>query len=247
MSRPASGKKTDQIFRRTYAPSLALNAFDLSKVSLRDTVIVDDTGGTTDCVLKIPKIGTTYAPVGLRVTIKKPSNVAHAIAITPDGLDAITSGLSVAYPGFGAVGFANSLALPAGAPNAVTIEATDMNIAPGTQPNPVGGRPTTAGAWMVVTGGRGASGNTSNYLFNGTANFINGVVVVPAGLFALTANSVIQITRSGLQATAIGVPEIVARTNGAAGVATFTIRAANPADGTATAADQGQVGFTIIG
>lgn len=87
------------IFQRTY---VTLASADLRKTYVRDTIVVDDTGpGVADVPLRLPKIGTAYAPVGLRITIVKPSNATHAVAITPDSPDAVTSGAVGAFPDFG--------------------------------------------------------------------------------------------------------------------------------------------------
>lgn len=145
-------------FQRTY---VSLASPDLSKVYVRDTVVVDDTGaGIADLPLQLPKIGTAYAPVGKRITIVKPSNATHAVAIIPATLDAVSSGTPAAFPDFGGVGAANNTALPAGTPASVMLEATDMNRTGSTQPNPVGGTPTTLGAWLAIASGTGGGGIT---------------------------------------------------------------------------------------
>lgn len=144
-------------FQRTY---VTLAAADLRKTYIRDTIVVDDTGaGVADVALQLPKIGTAYAPVGLRTTVVKASNATHAVAITPNALDAVSSGAPGAFPDFGAAGAANRNALLAGQPGSVTLEATDMALVGSTQPNPTGGTPTTAGAWLAIeSGSGGASG-----------------------------------------------------------------------------------------
>lgn len=145
MSRPPT------VFQRTYVTSATA---DLRKTYIRDTIVVDPTGaGTADVPLQLPKIGTAYAPVGFRATIVKPSNATHAVAVTPDPLDAVTSNTPAAFPDFGIAGVANAAALPSGIPSAVTIEATNMHLAGSVQPNPAGGQPTTAGAWLIVGSG----------------------------------------------------------------------------------------------
>lgn len=153
-------------YQRTYA---TVAAADLRKTYLRDAVIVDDTGAAADVPLQLPKIGTAYAPVGLRTTIVKASNEAFAVALTPDPLDAISSGTPGAFPGFDAAGVVNSSALPAGVPSSVTLEATDMALAGSAQPNPSGGTPTTAGAWLVIDSGPGGGGGSGG---TGTPNTI---------------------------------------------------------------------------
>lgn len=151
MSRSAAGIKTGQRFQRTY---VTLASLDLTAIYIRDTIMVDDTGANQDTALLLPKIGTAYAPVGKRVTIRKPSNVAQLVALTPDGKDAISAAAGAAYPSFGVAGASNKTALPASAANSVTIEATDMAITGSVQPNPLGGTPLTAGAWMIVASSR---------------------------------------------------------------------------------------------
>lgn len=254
MSRSAAGFPTGQRFQRTYKLQVA-NAINLTKTYLRDTVILDDTGANGTVVATLPKIGTAYAPVGLRSTFKKSSNVNFAISLAPVAPDGISTPGSSAFPSMGAAGVANAALLPPSVVNSVTLEATNMaltgSVGP-TQPNPAGGTPTTEGAWLAVQsvpngGVTGGTGNTNGYMFNGFANLTNGEVIVPPGAFTLTGGSVIQLTRAGVQLTAIGIPEIIARTNGVPGSATFTIRAADPANGTAVVADQGQISFTIIG
>lgn len=136
------------IFQRTY---VTLAAADLRRTYIRDTIVVDDTGaGVADVPLQLPKIGTAYAPVGLRITIVKPSDATHAVAITPATLDAVTSNTPAAFPDFGAAGAANTAALPSSIPGSVTLEATNMALTGSVQPNPAGGTPTTAGAWLAV-------------------------------------------------------------------------------------------------
>lgn len=143
-------------FQRTY---VTLAAADLRKTYIRDTIVVDDTGaGVADVALQLPKIGTAYAPVGLRTTIVKASNATHAVAITPNALDAVTSGAPGAFPDFNAAGVANNSALPASTPGSITLEATDMALAGSAQPNPTGGTPTTAGAWLAIDSGAGGTG-----------------------------------------------------------------------------------------
>lgn len=145
------------VFQRTY---VTLAAADLRRTYIRDTIVVDDTGaGVANVPLLLPKIGTAYAPVGFRTTIVKPSNATHAVAITPAPLDAVTSGAAGAFPDFGAAGAANTSALPANEPGSVTLEATDMNLVGSTQPNPSGGTPTTAGAWLAIDSGAGGGGS----------------------------------------------------------------------------------------
>jgi len=144
------------IYQRTY---VTLAAADLRKTYIRDTIVVDDTGaGIGDVPLQMPKIGTAYAPVGLRTTIVKASNATHAVAVTPDPLDAISSGVPGAFPDFGAPGAANDIALPSGLAGSVMLEATDMALVGSAQPNPSGGTPTTAGAWLALGSGTGGSG-----------------------------------------------------------------------------------------
>jgi len=142
-------------YQRTYA---ALGTADLRKTYIRDTIVVDDTGAGADVPLLLPKIGTAYAPVGLRAAVIKASDVAHAIAITPDVIDAISSNTPAAFPDFGTPGTANTSALPPGTPGAVTIEATNMNLTGSVQPNSAGGRPTTPGAWLIVASSGPAPG-----------------------------------------------------------------------------------------
>jgi len=137
-------------FQRTY---VTLAAADLRRTYVRDTIVVDDTGaGFGDVPLQLPKIGTAYAPVGKRVTIVKPSDATHAVAITPMAPDKVSSGTPGAFPNFGV---ANSNALPAGTPGSVTLEATNMSLVAGTQPSPNGGTPTTPGAWLALDSGAG--------------------------------------------------------------------------------------------
>lgn len=255
MSNSAAGIRTGQRFQRTYRLQVA-NAINLTKTYLRDTVILDDTGASADVAVTLPKIGTAYAPVGLRSTFKKSSNVAHALSLDPDALDGISAAGSAAFPSMGAAGVANAALLPPSVVNSVTLEATNMaltgSVGP-TQPNPAGGTPTTEGAWMVVQGvpnggTTGGTGNTNGYIFNGKLNqFNNGLVVIAPGAYTLTADSVIQITRHSNDGTAIGIPSVVASTVGGPGTATFTVRAEDPATGAAVAADDGFFDFTIIG
>jgi len=175
-------------FQRTY---VTLAAADLRKTYVRDTIVVDDTGaGIGDVPLLLPKIGTAYAPVGLRITIVKPSDATHAVAITPAAPDEVSSGTPGAFPNFGV---ANNSALPSGQPGSVTLEATDMSLTATPQPNPTGGTPTTAGAWLALDSGAGGgssggvqsvtagtgisnSGTAANPIINNT-----GVLSVTAG------------------------------------------------------------------
>lgn len=153
MSHSAAGVRTGQRNMRTYALQVA-NAIDLTKTRLRDTVILDDTGATLDVVVSLPKIGTAFAPIGLRSTFKKMSNVAHAISLDPALIDGLQQG-SAAFPGIGAAGVASNAMLPPSVPNSVTLEATNMALTGSvgaTQPNPAGGTPTTAGAWITIDG-----------------------------------------------------------------------------------------------
>lgn len=154
MSHSSAGIRAGQRFERTYKLQVA-NAIDLTKTYLRDTVILDDTGAGANVVVSLPKIGTAYAPIGKRSTFKKSSNVAFAISLDPDALDGLQSAAASAFPGIGAAGVANSVLLPPSVPNTVTLEATNMaltgSVGP-TQPNPAGGTPTTAGAWITVDG-----------------------------------------------------------------------------------------------
>lgn len=145
-------------FQRTFVtPATA----DLRTIYIRDTIVVDDTGAVANVPLLLPKIGTAYAPLGKRIAIVKASNVAHAVAITPAALDAVSSGTPGAFPDFGAAGAANSAALPASQPGSITLEATDMNLTGSVQPNPAGGTPTTAGAWLAIDSGTGGSGSAA--------------------------------------------------------------------------------------
>ncbi len=109
----------------------------------------------------------------------KASNEAFAVALTPDPLDAISSGTPGAFPGFDAAGAVNSSALPAGVPSSVTLEATDMALAGSAQPNPSGGTPTTAGAWLVIDSGPGGGGGSGG---TGTPNTV-AKFVQKCGLF----------------------------------------------------------------
>lgn len=148
MSRPAAGKVTGQRFQRTF---ITLASLDLSTVYVRDTLIVDDTGAQATATVQLAKIGTAYAPVGKRLTIRKASNVAHIVALNPAQIpvkDGISTSAPAIFPGLSTN--PNTAALPVSVPNSVTIEATDMDLSGSTQPNPLGGTPTSAGAWMIV-------------------------------------------------------------------------------------------------
>lgn len=137
-------------------------------------------------------------------------------------------------------------------PIAGTTGATGATGPTGPSDGPTG--PTGATGAAGPTGATGATGttvapgNTNGYLFNGIGNnFTNGLAVIAPGAFTLTANSVIQITRHSNDASAIGIPSVVASTFGGPGMATFTVRAEDPASGAAVLADQGFFDFTIIG
>jgi len=165
------------IFQRTYVTAATA---DLRKTYIRDTIVVDDTGpGVGDFPLLLPKIGTAYAPVGLRITVVKASNATHAVAITPAALDAVSSGTPGAFPDFGAPGIANSSALSTSQPGSVTLEATDMNLVGSVQPNPAGGTPTTAGAWLAIGSGTGG-GSTSDLPFSHALYVDGGTTTLPA-------------------------------------------------------------------
>lgn len=153
MSHSVAGIRTGQRFQRTYKTQVDVEGvatIDLRTTYIRDTIIADDTGALDTTSLLLPKIGTARAPVGKRVTIRKASNVANAIAIKPLSPDGMSTTAPAAFPGLGAGGVINVSALPASVPNSVTLEATDMALAGSVQPNPLGGKPTTAGAWMIV-------------------------------------------------------------------------------------------------
>ncbi len=100
--------------------------------------------------------------------------------------------------------------------------------------------------WVPIAGAA-PPGNTNGYLYNGGAQFNSGLAVVAAADFTIGGGSSIHITRRSDDASAVGIPSIVSVVLGGPGVATFTVRAEDPATGAAVAADGGFFNYTIIG
>lgn len=83
---------------------------------LPDAIFVT-TGGATDRVITLPKIGSAFAPIGCRVTItKQDGGTAKLVTITPNALDSIASA---------GAGVANTTFLPNSKVNQVTLQAVD--------------------------------------------------------------------------------------------------------------------------
>jgi len=246
MSRPAAGIPTGQRFMRTYALQHG-GKIDLRKTYIRDTVILDDTGAIVTTVVRLPKIGTAYAPVGLRSTFKKSSNVQFAISFEPfAGLDGI-SAPSAPFPSMGGPGVPNASLLPLGTPNSVTLEATDMALTGSVQPNPTGGTPTTEGAWLTVQGGGASTGvvivtSVGSGVIGGTGA---SVPIVPGP--AITASTKIMVTRTVAPGSghAYGLLTYT-KTPGAAGVGIFIVSAISETTGALVPADASTFDYVVF-
>ncbi len=92
-------------------PIIASTSFALRPLPDTLTVITATAAGTV--TITLPKINSQYAPVGRRVTIRKADADANLVSIATTGGDTIDAGASP----FNA-------ALPAGALNTVTLQAT---------------------------------------------------------------------------------------------------------------------------
>lgn len=247
MSHSAAGIRTGQRFERTFKTQVG-NAIDLSKTYIRDTVVLNDTGATGTVIVSLPKIGTAYAPLGKRSTFKKSSDVAQAISLVPVAPDGLSAPSTSAFPSMGGGGSANAALLPPSVANAVTLEATDMALTGSAQPNPAGGTPTTAGAWLVVQGG-GASASMGVITAMGTATiggggFVGPIVPGPA----ITANTRIMITRTAAAggAHARGLLTVSNKTPGAANVGNFTVQAIDTAAGALVPADASTFDYIVF-